>query len=113
MMQNKLYEFVLAWLNINTVELALMWENNMLATWDLRSAARELERIKNIIDTTKWPAELSLQVRRLVECLEETIYTVRNRDSTRVKAAHTRLLASVQSLRELIREHVVSSTMGT
>ncbi|MEM4314730.1 MAG: hypothetical protein QXI97_03995 [Nitrososphaerota archaeon] len=101
-----MHEFILAWLNINTIEIALIRENDMVNSWDLRSAMTELDRIANIVATTKWPPEVAGQVMTVVRSLEEATHTVRNKDSTRVKAAHRRLLASVHTLRDAIRRYL-------
>ncbi|MEM4383373.1 MAG: hypothetical protein QXH32_02370 [Candidatus Caldarchaeum sp.] len=104
-MKSSLHDFILAWLNINTIEITLIRQKQVIDSWDLRSAIVELESIAKIVNTTKWPSELAAQVQGVVESLEEAIKTVRNKDSTRIKAAHTRLLSSVHSLRDAIRDN--------
>jgi hypothetical protein len=87
---------------IHELELALLREQNARGDWNLPLAAQELVLMQKIRQKAGWPAEFAKLLPALDSSLEESLETVRTRDTTRIQAAHTRLQRAIFALRDLM-----------
>ncbi|MCC7412042.1 MAG: hypothetical protein IT495_10490 [Gammaproteobacteria bacterium] len=86
--------------SILELELALLREKLARDDWNLAAAANELTLMQTIRDRTGWPAGYKALLQALDESLVESLQTVKNKDTTRIQAAHTRLERAVYALRD-------------
>lgn len=87
-------------LGIHELQLALIREMAAYHDWDLRVAARELKLMRRICAKTSWTEPYQPLVESLLDAVKATSKTVRDKDTTLVTSAHTRLEQAVFALRD-------------
>lgn len=85
---------------IHELELALLREQRARDDWNLMAAAEELSLMQKIRQKADWPADFTALLGALDASLAESLQTVRNKDTTRIQAAHTRLQRAIFALRD-------------
>ena len=87
-------------LGIHELELALIRELAAWRDWDLENAAIELNLMKRISLKTEWTGDYLPLVDELKAKIKYTEKTVKNKDTTLIVAAHTRLERVIFDLRD-------------
>ncbi len=87
-------------LGIHELELALIRELAAWRDWDLDNAAIELRLMKSICKKTDWMDDYLPLVDDLGTKIKYAQLTVKNKDTTLIGAAHTRLERAIFDLRD-------------
>ena len=87
-------------LGIHELELALIRELAAWRDWDLDNAAIELSLMKRICKKTDWMDDYLPLVDDLGTKIKYAALTVKNKDTTLIGAAHTRLERAIFDLRD-------------
>ena len=89
-------------LGIHELELALIREFAAWQDWDLDRAAIELGLMKRICKKVDWMDDYLPLVDELGARIKETEKTVKDKDTTLIGAAHTRLERAIFDLRDIL-----------
>ncbi|MBI2970089.1 MAG: hypothetical protein HYY36_05060 [Gammaproteobacteria bacterium] len=87
-------------IGIHELELTLIREKQAWQDWELRDAAEELELMGRIAKQTGWPRDYKPLIEAFHTALSHTRDMVRNRDTTRIAAAHSKLEQAIFALRD-------------
>ena len=89
-------------LGIHELELALIREFAAWRDWDLDNAAIELGLMKRICKKTDWLDDYLPLVDDLNAKIKDTEKCVKDKDTTLIGAAHTRLERAIFDLRDML-----------
>ena len=100
MATNKKSESVSTPLGIHELELALIREKAAWQDWNLRAAGAELDLMKRICRKTQWAPDYEPLVDTLRRVLTRTARVVKDKDTTGISAAHSKLEQAIYDLRD-------------
>ncbi|MGH8248016.1 MAG: hypothetical protein ACREUU_16460 [Gammaproteobacteria bacterium] len=87
-------------IGIHELELTLIREKQAWQDWKLRDADLELELMGRIAKKTAWPKDYKPLVEAFHTALSHAREVIRNRDTTRISAAHSKLERSIFAFRD-------------